>query len=355
MAQAAAVVESSPSGGESLVVKEYTTSVKELVGKGLSSVPEIYVRSAQDRPPLSQPLKEGWEIPVIDISHLQGPGRKQTVEQIARACQEWGFFHVVNHGVPEAVIQDMWQAHDLLFDLPVYERAKFEEGLFIPPDILKKLSQNKEERQILTNWRDTMRFRELNPDDEGAIPHAPQLFRKPACEFYRASRNVGLELLEAISESLGMEAGYIHTVTGRNLAINTSIHHYSPCPDPLVTVGLNPHTDIDTLTVLLQDQTGGLQVLKEDRWVDVKTLPDSLVVNVGEALQVISNGRYKSVLHRVITNTERARTSISCFLLPTPESVIGPLAHLTNEENPAVYNSVTFGNLFYNYFAKSLK
>lgn len=351
MAQA---VLASPSVGKSLVVKEYppTMSIKELVEKGLSSVPENYGASTQDRPPLSQPLKEDWETPVIDISHLQGPGRKQTVDQIARACQEWGFFHVVNHGVPEAVVEDMWQAYDMLFALPPHERAKFDEG---PPDILKKLSQNKEKMQMLANWRDTMRFRELNPDDEGAIPHAPQFFRKPACEFYRALRNVGLELLEAISESLGMEAGYIHNVTGSNLAINTSIHHYSPCPDPLVTIGLNPHTDIDTLTVLLQDETGGLQILKEDRWVDVKPLPDSLVVNVGEALQVISNKRYKSVLHRVNTNTERARSSISCFLLPTPESVIGPLAHLINEENPAVYTNVTFENLFYNYFAQIIE
>lgn len=96
-------------------------------------------------------------------------------------------------------------------------------------------------------------------------------------------------MLNAISESLGAEPDYIHSVTGKNMAINSSLHFYSPNFDGSKAMGLNPHKDILTLTVLVQDQTGGLQVLKEDRWVDVKPLPGSLVVNVGESIQVKSH------------------------------------------------------------------
>lgn len=128
----------------------------------------------------------------------------------------------------------------------------------------------------------------MNPDDEGTIPLVPQEFRAPACEYYRSVRDVGFEVLDAISESIGMEGDFIRKVTGNNPAINSSLHLYSPCLDGSKTIGLNPHRDIDTLTVLLQDATSGLQVLKDDRWVEVNPLPSSLVVNVGEAIQVLS-------------------------------------------------------------------
>lgn len=329
-----------------LQVEEATEAMEKT---GLEAIRDSIVNPAP-----TQPLKQGWEIPIIDFSKLRGANRRLAIDEIALACQEWGFFHVVNHGVPEKVIDAMWKAFDVLFHVPLDERTKFDFGPFVPPDILKLLSEKMLTWPKFGESRDTIRFSGLNPDDEGTIPLAPQEFRAPACEYYRSVRDVGFEVLDAISESIGMERDYIRKVTGNNPAINSSLHLYSPCLDGSKTIGLNPHRDIDTLTVLLQDEISGLQVLKDDRWVEVKPLPGSLVVNVGEAIQAMTNGKYQSVLHRV-ENKEKARLSISCFLLPAPKSVIEALPHFITKENPPLHPTCSWETFFYNYFAKGLK
>lgn len=179
--------------------------------------------------------------------------------------------------------------------------------------------------------------------------------RDPARNFFRALRDVGFELLDAISESLGLERDYIRRVTGYNAAINSSVHRYIPCHDGDLTMGLNAHRDIDTLTVLLQNDAPGLQVLKEDRWVDVAPLPGTLVVNVGEVVQAITNRKYLSVLHRALLSKEKVRSSITCFLLPTSESLIAPLPHLVSDEDPPCQPACDWETFFRNYFSRSLK
>ncbi|KAI5084487.1 hypothetical protein GOP47_0000656 [Adiantum capillus-veneris] len=315
------------------------------------------IRAAFSTVPVpAQPLKQGWEIPVIDLSLLHGSNsRRHAVDQIAKACQEWGFFHVINHGIQEKVIDDMWLAYDVLFRVPPHERAKFDNGPFLPPDIMKILSEKLHSMPKFGESRDTIRFSKLNPDDEEAIPNTPHGFREPAIVFYRALRDVGFKLLEAISESLGMESEYIRRATGNNPCVNSSIHRYLPYHDANNTMGLNPHQDIDTLTLLIQSDIAGLQVLKEDRWVEVRPLPGSLVVNVGEVIQAFTNNKYQSVMHRAMLNKENLRSSISCFLLPTPESIIEPLPHLVSAENPPLRASCTWETYYYNHYASLLK
>ncbi|MCO5561103.1 hypothetical protein L7F22_014724 [Adiantum nelumboides] len=304
----------------------------------------------------AQPLKEGWEIPVIDLSLLHSPNTHSiAVHQIGKACQEWGFFHVVNHGIPENVINDMWKAFDVLFQVPSHERGKFDHGPFLPPDIMEMLSEKLHSMPKFGESRDTIRFTELNPDDEKAIPNAPHESRAPAIVFYKAMRDVGFELLDAISESLGLEKEFFRRATGNNLLVNSSLHYYLPYHDGNNTMGLNPHRDIDTLTLLIQNDIVGLQVLKEDRWVDVRPLPGSLVVNVGEVIQAFTNNKYQSVRHRAMLNKEKARFSIACFLFPTPDSIIEPLPHLVSDDNPALQPTCNWETYFYNYFASSLK
>ncbi|KAI5084488.1 hypothetical protein GOP47_0000657 [Adiantum capillus-veneris] len=314
------------------------------------------VRTALAIPAPSEPLKEGWEIPIVDLSQLRSSQFHLVRDQISRACQEWGFFYAINHDIPCEVFDDMWEAYNLIFKLPVQERGSFDCGPFIPPDILQKLNEKKEALKKYADSRDTIRLRDLNPDDnEGTVASTPQFFRRPACTFYKALRDVGFELLSAMSQSLGVEVDHIRRATGNNEAINSSLHFYSPNHDGSKTMGLNPHKDILTLTVLVQDETGGLQVLKEDKWIDVKPLPGSLVVNVGEAIQAITNGKFKSVLHRVVNHPEKTRSSISCFLIPTPDSVIEPIPHLVSEESPRLYPNGTWASFVHNHYALALK
>ncbi|GJN21639.1 hypothetical protein PR202_gb09133 [Eleusine coracana subsp. coracana] len=115
------------------------------------------------------------------------------------------------------------------------------------------------------------------------------------------------------------------------------LNRYPPCPLLPDTFGLVPHTDSDFLTVLCQDQVGGLQLMKDSRWLAVKPIPGALIVNIGDLFQAWSNNRYKSVEHKVMTNATTERYSVAYFLCPSYDSPIGTC------REPTPYMPFTFG------------
>lgn len=115
------------------------------------------------------------------------------------------------------------------------------------------------------------------------------------------------------------------------------LNKYPPCPHSPETFGLMPHTDSDFLTILYQDQVGGLQLMKDSKWVAVKPNPEALIVNIGDLFQAWSNDVYKSVEHRVMVNGRVERYSIAYFLCPAYESRVGSCME------PSLYKSFTFG------------
>ncbi|KAL2906884.1 Protein SRG1, partial [Bienertia sinuspersici] len=101
--------------------------------------------------------------------------------------------------------------------------------------------------------------------------------------------------------------------------------YYPPCPQPDKAIGLTPHSDAVALTILLQfDETKGLQIMKDKKWVPVKSLPDAFVVNIGDILEILSNGIYRSILHRAVVNETKARMSVAAFHNPAFDREIGP-------------------------------
>ncbi|GMH30284.1 hypothetical protein Nepgr_032127 [Nepenthes gracilis] len=100
------------------------------------------------------------------------------------------------------------------------------------------------------------------------------------------------------------------------------MNRYPPCPKYSHVFGLMPHTDSDFLTILFQDQVGGLQLVKDGKWISVKPNPEALIVNIGDLFQAWSNGMYKSVEHRVVTNQKMERFSTAYFLCPSYDAVI---------------------------------
>ncbi|KAJ4981711.1 hypothetical protein NE237_032548 [Protea cynaroides] len=114
------------------------------------------------------------------------------------------------------------------------------------------------------------------------------------------------------------------------------MNRYPPCPLPWKVFGLMPHTDSDFLTILYQDQVGGLQLVKDGRWVTVKPNPEALIVNIGDLFQAWSNGVYKSVKHRVMTNGQVERFSVAYFLCPSYDTVI------QSYKEPQVYRKFSF-------------
>ncbi|GKV25483.1 hypothetical protein SLEP1_g34920 [Rubroshorea leprosula] len=314
-----------------------------------SSLPASYVRPESERPRLSE-VSACDDVPVIDLG---SDDRAHVVQQIGDACTNYGFFQVINHGVSEEAVEKMSRVAGDFFRLPVEEKLKLYSD---DPSKTMRLSTsfniNKEQ---VHNWRDYLRFH-CYPLDKYVPewPSNPPSFKEIVSNYCKEVRELGFRLEELISESLGLEKDYIKNVLdkqGQHMAVN----YYPPCPEPELTYGLPGHTDPNALTILLQDlQVAGLQVLKDGKWVAVNPRPDAFVINVGDQLQALSNGRYKSVWHRAIVNADKARMSIASFLCPYDDAIISPAKPLTEDGSGAIYRDFTYAEYYSKFWSRNL-
>ncbi|XVE95543.1 hypothetical protein REPUB_Repub02eG0106700 [Reevesia pubescens] len=160
------------------------------------------------------------------------------------------------------------------------------------------------------------------------------------------------KVMEAMDENLGLPKGYIKKAfndgEGENAFFGTKVSHYPPCPHPERVNGLRAHTDAGGVILLFQDdKVGGLQVLKDGQWIDVQPLPNTIVINTGDQIEVLSNGRYKSAWHRVLSATEGNRRSIASFYNPSLKATIAPAPQLvekTNQDVEQTYPKFVFGD-----------
>ncbi|XP_059071739.1 leucoanthocyanidin dioxygenase-like [Cryptomeria japonica] len=163
-------------------------------------------------------------------------------------------------------------------------------------------------------------------------------------------------LMQALSRGLGLEDEnpLNEAVGGDEKEMCIRINNYPACPQPDLVLGLSPHSDPNILTFLLHDETPGLQIRKDGKWVDVQSVPGALIVNIADALEIVSNGRYKSVEHRSIVNKERARISWAMFCNPHDEVILSPLPSLIDEEHHVVYQGSSWKEYLQRFFIKGL-
>lgn len=315
-------------------------------------VPTKYIRPISDRPNLMEVHPSDASIPLIDLHGLDGPQRSDIIKQIRHACQHDGFFQVKGHGVPERVVNNMVRIARQFFQLPESERLK---NYSDDPSKQVRLSTSfNVKTEKVANWRDFLRLH-CHPLERyvDQWPSNPPSFRDDVAEYCTNARQLVLRLLEAISESLGLERDYIDKAMrqhGQHMALN----YYPPCPEPELTYGLPGHTDPNLITVLLQDEVPGLQVLRHGRWSAVNPIPNTFIVNIGDQMQVLSNDRYKSVLHRAVVNSKKERISIPTFYCPSLDATIKPARELINENDPVVYRSFTYGEYYHKFWNRGL-
>ncbi|KAJ6686851.1 OXOGLUTARATE/IRON-DEPENDENT DIOXYGENASE [Salix purpurea] len=187
------------------------------------------------------------------------------------------------------------------------------------------------------DWESTFFLRHLPESNIAELPDLDDEYRTVMREFALKLEKLAEKLLDLLCENLGLERGYLKKAfCGSNGSPNfgTKVSNYPPCPKPDLVKGLRAHTDAGGIILLFQDdKVSGLQLLKDGQWIDVPPMRHSIVVNLGDQLEVITNGKYKSVEHRVITQTHGTRMSIASFYNPGNDAVIYPAPALVEEES----------------------
>lgn len=283
-------------------------------------------------------------VPTIDLQGRVHPTPPASiVAEVAQAGEHFGFFQVVNHGISEALIEDVWEAAIDFFSQPQAEKRRLTRS--------KENTRGYYDRELTKNARDLkevldlaqVRYPDL-PDDHPSNVHEidgqnqwPELegFRSTIVSYLVACNDVALWLLAAFCAGLGEHSHALQAEFGPGHTSFLRMNHY-PLDDLLsddeaaqVTelgdMALHHHSDAGALTLLLQDEVGGLQVAHDGGWLDVEPIPGAIVVNTGDMMQVWSNDRYKAALHRVLPRSNAERYSLPYFFNPTYETNYAPL------------------------------
>ncbi|XP_030529116.1 gibberellin 2-beta-dioxygenase 6-like [Rhodamnia argentea] len=275
------------------------------------------------------------ELPVIDLGGLSSEceeERQSCAAAMCRASAEWGFFQVVNHGISSELLGEMRREQVKLFETPF--ESKVRSALL---DYSYRWGTPTATSPAQFSWSEAFHVPLAKISDLSCYGQFISL-RGVLMEFAAAMSRLARTLAGVLAENLGHHRGRsAFDETCHESTCFLRLNRYPVCPLSTEMFGLVPHTDSDFLTILYQDQVGGLQLLKDSRWVAVKPNRDALIVNIGDLLQAWSNDVYKSVEHKVTTNEKVERYSVAFFLCPSYDSLIGSF------REPSVYRKFTFG------------
>jgi len=285
-------------------------------------------------------------IPVIDISRLDRP---ETLRELDAACQDWGFFQVVGHGLEPPISARLLEAMRAFFRQPLHEKQTISRTAENPWGFY--------DRELTKNVRDWKEIYDYGPPELPLTrPQWPQNlpgFKPAVLDFYAACEHLAFRLLRAMSTNLGMPVDHLSAGFRPTHTSFLRLNYYPVCPDPErpagLTVpshghlGINHHTDAGALTILLQDSQPGLEVYRRDDWHLVTPRADGLVVNIGDIVQVWSNDRYRASLHRVVASAGAERFSAPFFFNPAYETDYAPLPSTVDQSRPARYRPINWG------------
>ncbi|KAI3879208.1 hypothetical protein MKW98_028775 [Papaver atlanticum] len=302
--------------------------IKDLIeSNDLISVPNskhALPAKAEDLVMLAEEEVEQVTLPVIDISLLTSGSvdqRSQIIEDLRNACLHWGFFMVTNHGVPESLKEELINSCMKFFDLSPEEKSVYDGENASDPCILNPIvcgTNFNPASESVSFWRDYLRIL-MHPVFNS--PAKPEGLSEALSEYGERSREIMKELVRVIMEGLELEEEDIEESLELNSGVQKfSANLYPPCPQPELAIGLPAHADRGLLTLLIQNDVGGLQIKNKGKWVAVNAIPNSIMVNTGDHMEIFSNGKYKGVLHRAVVNNKKTRISLVMTNGPSTET-----------------------------------
>ncbi|WP_030604460.1 isopenicillin N synthase family dioxygenase [Streptomyces fulvoviolaceus] len=280
-------------------------------------------------------------LPVIDISRFRAPDadRGTFLAELRAAAHEVGFFYVTGHGVTASLQDEVLSAARTFFALPEERRLEIE-NLNSPQfrgytrtgteytagsaDWREQIDIGPEREAVVTGPGDPDYLRLVGPNQwPSALPELRDIVLRWQAEALRVSR----EVLRALAAALGQDEGYFDRWFDDEAAVHVKIVHYPPRAAEDADQGVGAHKDYGYLALLQQDEVGGLQVQREDGgWIDARPVPGAFVFNIGEMLEIATQGYLKATRHRVVSPRSGVhRYSIPFFLGPRLDAVVKPL------------------------------
>ncbi len=298
-------------------------------------------------------------IPVVDLDKFTkgtDAQRQEFVNEIGDAFHKVGFVGVVNHGVPQEVVDGFYNRSKEFFSLPVTKkRGYLLDGLAgqrgytafgIEHAKHSQVADLKEFFQI-GQYVDPGHARKAEYPDNVKVDEVPE-FNNLSEQLYKAFEKSGGALLQAIALHLNLEEGYFDNYISEGNSILRSIHYPPLTNEPKSAIRSEQHEDINLITLLVGASAGGLQLLNADNeWLDITPEENEIVINVGDMLQRLTNNYLKSTTHRVVNPPKELwhvpRLSIPFFLHPRSEMDLTCLESCVTEDRPLAYESITAG------------
>ncbi|XP_030511457.2 gibberellin 20 oxidase 1-D-like [Rhodamnia argentea] len=303
------------------------------------NIPSQFVWPDEEKP--SSTKAPELVVPLVDLGgFLSGdPAAVSKASwQVNDACRKHGFFLVGNHGVGLSLINKAHENVDIFFrmQLSMKQRAQRKPGEHwgYASSFTGRFSSK-------LPWKETLSFC-YSADGQSSetiekyflnvMGEDFREFGETCQEYCEAMSNLSLGIMELLGTSLGIGRSHFREFFRGNDSI-MRLNYYPPCQAPDQTLGTGPHCDPTSLTILHQDQVSGLQVFVDGKWCSVSPNPDAFVINIGDTFMALSNGIYKSCLHRAVVNAQAVRKSLAFFLCPRRDKVVTPPSQLVDRQD----------------------
>ncbi|XP_031560705.1 probable iron/ascorbate oxidoreductase DDB_G0283291 [Actinia tenebrosa] len=285
------------------------------------------------------------QIPVIDISPLiTSKGEisyQNVVRKIASACLEYGFFYVSDHNIKATLQKGLFDCLWQFFCLPQNQKDEIrkKEGSFRG---YFGMEEEVSTETKISDWKEGIYyFQDINlpknrPESvfngTNPLPKKEYLpnFENVIMEYFQKTITLGSTIMSAVAVGLGVGKDFFEEKFTSEPFVQLAMFHYPPYKNAIhnddFKWGVQEHTDYGVLTVLMQDDVGGLQVqLKNCEWIEVPPIPNTFVINIGDALESWTSGAYRAAPHRVLASSSRDRMSVAMFYAPSFDCVVTPI------------------------------